>query len=316
MGEAAWAEPELQYRAGRACDRGSGSQGRRAGASRRGGRVPARGDKVRVGRGRAGRPESRRPNSTAEHRRISLAAKERGGFRDRARFSSGWRTRSGGVSGPDSLEFASRTGPRAVRRAAQDRGLTAHLVSGRCLDYYSAQLAVPSEMRLWRECQAREDFSLRTPTQRLLMLGVVFVMVGCSAQAGGTSSPVATATASPTGRPTPRITPTPRPTPVPTPEPKGELTKTQAIVLAWKAQYSDYVSYQVIVEVKNTGSGWAQQSAFNSDFTILGPDGGVVTTGSFLYAYPEFVGPGETGYLMTDGSDIGGNGSRSRITLR
>jgi hypothetical protein len=95
----------------------------------------------------------------------------------------------------------------------------------------------------------------------------------------------------------------------PTAEPEAVVGKTQEVVHAWQAQYSDYVSYQVVLEVKNTGTGWAELSGFGSDYTILGPDGGVITTGSFNYEFPKFVGPGEFGYLIADGSDIGGGGS-------
>lgn len=116
------------------------------------------------------------------------------------------------------------------------------------------------------------------------------------------------AAASRSPRPTPRTTPTPRPTPVPTPEAEGELVKTQEVVIAWQAEFSDYVSYQVIVEVENVGTGWAQQNAFDADYTILGSDGGVVATGRFTYAFPEYIPPGGFGYMVDDGSDIGGGG--------
>ena len=105
------------------------------------------------------------------------------------------------------------------------------------------------------------------------------------------------------------MTPTPRPTPEPTPEAEGELVKTQEVVIAWQTEFADYVNYQVVVEVQNVGTGWAQQAAFNSDYTILGPDGGVVATGTFTYAFPEFIPAGGFGYLIDDGSDIGGGGS-------
>jgi hypothetical protein len=73
------------------------------------------------------------------------------------------------------------------------------------------------------------------------------------------------------------------------------------LVFAWKSyEGSSYTSYQVIVELTNSGTGWAQLSPFNSDYTILDPSGGVVTTGSFTYAYPEYLGPGQVGYLIED----------------
>jgi hypothetical protein len=77
-------------------------------------------------------------------------------------------------------------------------------------------------------------------------------------------------------------------------------------VLAWKSfEGSDFVSYQVILELHNAGNGWAEISPFNSDYTVLNGDGGVVATGSFTYAYPEFLGPDETGYLIEDSAQDG-----------
>jgi hypothetical protein len=71
-------------------------------------------------------------------------------------------------------------------------------------------------------------------------------------------------------------------------------------LIAWKPQYSDYVSYIVIQEVENRGSGWARVEAFQSDYAIYDGSGAVVTTGSFLYSYPDYLGPGQTGYLIDD----------------
>jgi hypothetical protein len=105
-----------------------------------------------------------------------------------------------------------------------------------------------------------------------------------------TSSPTPTATARPSSRPTP--------------EPEGELAKVQEVVLAYQSS-SDYVRYQVIVELRNTGTGWAQVQAFQSDYTVLNAAGGVTATGQFLYAYPEYIGPGATGYLFEEGIESG-----------
>ena len=130
--------------------------------------------------------------------------------------------------------------------------------------------------------------------------------IACEADGGIWSGLNRRCTPSPSLRATPRVTPTPRPTPVPTPEAEGELVKTQEVVIAWQNEFSDYVSYQVLVEVQNVGTGWAQQNAYDADYTILGPDGGVVATGRFTYAFPEYIPPGGFGYMVDDGSDIGG----------
>jgi hypothetical protein len=85
------------------------------------------------------------------------------------------------------------------------------------------------------------------------------------------------------------------------------LEKTQEVVLAWQREFADYVNYQVVLEARNTGTGWAELSAFDSDYTILSPDGSVVTTGGFTYEFPTFIPAGGLGYLVADGSDIGGS---------
>lgn len=144
-------------------------------------------------------------------------------------------------------------------------------------------------------------------TAGILLVGVIAVVIGGNEP--GVGSPGASGSQTATTEPTASPRPTVRPTPRPTPEPAAVLEKTQQVVHAWQAEFSDYVSYQVVLEVRNTGTGWAELSGFGSDFTILGPDGGVITTGSFSYEFPKFVGPGEFGYLIADGSDIGGGGS-------
>ena len=61
---------------------------------------------------------------------------------------------------------------------------------------------------------------------------------------------------------------------------------------------------QVIVEVRNSGGSWADLSA-SQDYTLFAKDGSVTTTGS-LTAYPEIIGPGQTGYLLDETSEDGG----------
>ncbi|MEK6191352.1 MAG: hypothetical protein AABM41_03385 [Chloroflexota bacterium] len=141
----------------------------------------------------------------------------------------------------------------------------------------------------------------------IIAIGIIGYVAGRSDVPG--ESPIAGATGSEEAGTSATPAVTPRPTPPPTPEPEGVVEKTQEVVLAWQREFSDYVSYQVVLEVQNIGTGWAELSAFDSDYTILRPDGSVVTTGSFTYEYPTFVGPGEFGYLIADGSDIGGGGS-------
>jgi hypothetical protein len=146
-----------------------------------------------------------------------------------------------------------------------------------------------------------------------LLIGLVSSSLALSACGGGATHAIATL-ASPTQQPT-SPTPsvlithspaTPSPTTLVTPEPEGKVVKVQEVVLAWKPYSgSIYVDYQVIAELKNVGTGWAQVSGFDSDYTILDQAGGVTATGSFTYEFPEFVGSGQTGYLIDDSSQDG-----------
>jgi hypothetical protein len=92
----------------------------------------------------------------------------------------------------------------------------------------------------------------------------------------------------------------------PAPPPEAELAQGDNVVLAWQSETRDYVTYYVVVEIMNQGGGWGQLSPFGSDYTVLDSSGGIVTTGSFIYAYPEFVGPGETAYLVDYSIDESG----------
>lgn len=142
----------------------------------------------------------------------------------------------------------------------------------------------------------------------LVILAVV-VIGGCSAGAkdvgtqAPTGKPPATAALASAASPTPDATAAPTPTPKPTIG-EAKLSKTQQIVHAW-ASSGTYVRYEVIVEVKNSGSGWADMMAGSSDYTVYDKDGGVTATGNFLYAYPRYLGPGETGYLLEQGIESG-----------
>jgi hypothetical protein len=139
----------------------------------------------------------------------------------------------------------------------------------------------------------------------VIVVSVLLVSACAAPSSTADQTAEASSVASPASHSTPLATPTVEPTPEPTPEPEGELVLGRKDVFAWGQGFGDYVSYQVIVELRNTGGGWAQVSPFNSDYTILGRDGGVVTTGTFTYAYPEFIGPGETGYLVEDNVESG-----------
>lgn len=163
----------------------------------------------------------------------------------------------------------------------------------------------------------------------LSLVGVVLLVAGCvtteplvtappSSAAQRTSPPTASATTSasliasiaPTASPSPGPTATPParitlPPQTPTPTANSNVVITNQKLIAWKPQYSSYVSYYVIAEITNEGSLWAQIDAFDSDYSIYDKSGKVTTTGNFLYAYPEFIAPGDTGYLIEDSVESG-----------
>jgi hypothetical protein len=143
--------------------------------------------------------------------------------------------------------------------------------------------------KIWREV---DYFGERHLTAAALVLVLLASCASPSPQPSSTSGSAAPST-------TPIPTPTAVPTPSPTPEPAGRLETVRQLILAWKSS-TIFTSFQVVVEVRNTGTAWVRQTPLQSDYTIRNPDGGVTLSGTFPYAYPEYIGPGETGYLIED----------------
>jgi hypothetical protein len=131
--------------------------------------------------------------------------------------------------------------------------------------------------------------------------GIAWYQTHPSGQAAAPSLPSATAQPSLNATAVPTIAPTPTPTPAPTPPPTDTPAPTAAVhvvrqtLIPW--QFDSFAEADVVVEVTNTGGTWVKLEAFQSDFTIYDKDGNVATTGNFLYAYPQFLAPGATGYL-------------------
>jgi hypothetical protein len=88
-------------------------------------------------------------------------------------------------------------------------------------------------------------------------------------------------------------------TPPPTPAPSAEAGVTREYVKACTS-YS-YVHLTIIVTIKNTGTTWVKLVPYESDYTVYDKSENVVTTGSFSYAYPTYLAPGQTGYLADEG---------------
>lgn len=87
--------------------------------------------------------------------------------------------------------------------------------------------------------------------------------------------------------------PTPTPTPAPA-EPDAKITRT--FFKVWTDSIG-YAHYEAIVELQNVGGGSADIGG-SQDYSIYAKDGSVLETGSFTYAFPKVLGPGQKGYLV------------------
>jgi hypothetical protein len=138
----------------------------------------------------------------------------------------------------------------------------------------------------------------------LLLLAVAAIFLSsCSSGSTSIGTPSSIQPATVTATATVVTAPTPGPVATPTPTPvQAAVSKVSQTVHAWKEPAISEIIYEVIIEVKNSGSGWAELSS-GSDYTIYDKDGGVTSTGSFRYYYPRYLGPGETGYLLYQSSE-------------
>jgi hypothetical protein len=133
---------------------------------------------------------------------------------------------------------------------------------------------------------------------------IVVAMAGCQAQsAAGTLEPTQIGSATTSAVPVAtESTPTGAAvTPASTPEAvAGDAVLRRTGYTLIKYKEFGYVNYQVIIAVHNDGGGWAEITG--GDYTVYDSSGGVATTGDFLYAYPRFLGPGETGFVFDESS--------------
>lgn len=144
---------------------------------------------------------------------------------------------------------------------------------------------------------------------------LAFAIAGCNSagapvsSAAASTAPMTSAPAAPTAEVTPSPTPTlapneatPDPTSEPTPEPTEELVSSADITRQYVRACTSYgwTEAVVIATIKNTGTTWVELLASDSDYTVLDADGNVTTTGSFSYAYPRYLAPGQVGYLADD----------------
>jgi hypothetical protein len=80
----------------------------------------------------------------------------------------------------------------------------------------------------------------------------------------------------------------------------SKVAITQTYFKSW-VDSIDYVNYEIVIEVNNTGGTAANIHSGDQSYTILGADGSVLETGNFTYSFPEVVAPGEFGYYIVGG---------------
>lgn len=161
----------------------------------------------------------------------------------------------------------------------------------------------------WHGAVCGRDVTARAARYAALvkrLLAIALLVAACGGTVGPTTSAATTTpsaaaavdTMAPTPAPTPTATPTAAPIPSPTPEPTGSTSVTNQWLRPW--QSDSFAEADVVVEVTNTGGTWVRLQPGQSDYTILGASGNVLTTSSFTYAYPTYLGPGQVGYLAQD----------------
>jgi len=77
----------------------------------------------------------------------------------------------------------------------------------------------------------------------------------------------------------------------------AEPAPGEPVIATWKGQYGE-TRVQIILPVRNTGSGWLQLPRSSSAYLITDSEGLEVARGVFTAALPESIGPGDTGYLV------------------
>jgi hypothetical protein len=139
---------------------------------------------------------------------------------------------------------------------------------------------------------------------RVLYAALAFLLSACaSGEAGSSESAAAEASSLPTPDATVEATATPTPSTEPTPSPTAEaepdVVLTASALLVPPDDGFDLLGFQIAGTIENRGTGWAKLLPFDSDWTVLDEGGGVTATGQMGQAYPQYLAPGATGYLVT-----------------
>jgi hypothetical protein len=77
----------------------------------------------------------------------------------------------------------------------------------------------------------------------------------------------------------------------------GKPEPDEPVIRTWTGRFGE-TRVQIILPVRNTGGGWLQLPRSRSTYLINNSEGLEVATGVFTAALPEFVGPGDTAYLV------------------
>jgi hypothetical protein len=85
----------------------------------------------------------------------------------------------------------------------------------------------------------------------------------------------------------------------------AEVVSNKVGLVAWKPESSEFVHFLIVQELTNVSERWMEIDAFDSTYELFRPDGSVLTTSNFLYAYPRYLAPGQTGYVIEDGLEEG-----------
>jgi hypothetical protein len=86
-------------------------------------------------------------------------------------------------------------------------------------------------------------------------------------------------------------------TPNPSPSQPPLLIDVNKLI-TWEVTPGELTGVMVIQQLQNISDHWIQVSARESDYEIKASNGNVVAAGNFRYAYPTYLAPGDTGYLI------------------
>lgn len=83
-------------------------------------------------------------------------------------------------------------------------------------------------------------------------------------------------------------------------------------LITWEVIPDEITGVMVVQTLENIGQSWIQVAPRDSTYEIKAPNGNVIATGNFRRAYPTYLAPGATGYLIDD--FLEGNAPMENIT--